>query len=46
MGCLASPMVVQPYFEFKRDGNKRIQLWQVVAYNKHKKKAKYTQKYR
>ena len=35
MGYITSPMVVQPYFEFKHDGNMRIQLGQVVAHDKH-----------
>ena len=46
IGFVATPMVAQPYFEFKCDNNMRIQLQQAVAYDKYKKKAKYMQKTR
>ena len=43
MGCVTSPMVAQPYFEYKCDNNMRIQLQQVVVHDKHKQQAKHTQ---
>ena len=44
MGYVTSPMVVQPYFEFKYDSNIQIQLQQFMAHDKYKWQAKYTQK--
>ena len=41
MGCFASPMVAQPYFEFKYDGNMWIQLRQLMAHDKHKQQVKF-----
>ena len=41
IGYVTCPTVAQPYFEFKRNANVRIQLQQWLAYNKHKRKAKY-----
>ena len=37
MDYVTSPTEAQPHFEFKRDANVQIHLWQVVANNKHKR---------